>query len=81
MASRICVTVAFGLLFSAHAYAQGHTASRGATSQAAELSEAFPWDEPVEQTFSVESVLRWRRGTAAERDHQTLIRAAGDHSR
>jgi hypothetical protein len=26
-----------------------------------EVCEAFPWDVPVEQSFSVESVMRWRR--------------------
>jgi hypothetical protein len=27
----------------------------------AEICEAFPWDVPVEQSFTVASVLRWRR--------------------
>jgi hypothetical protein len=26
-----------------------------------EVCEAFPWDVPVEQSFSAESVMRWRR--------------------
>jgi hypothetical protein len=78
MADRYCVAVAACFLFAHCAYGQGQTASRGAPSRHVELSEAFPWDEPVEQTFTVNSVLRWRRGAAAER---APTRSAGIHDR
>jgi hypothetical protein len=38
------------------------------------VSEAFPWDAPVEQTFTVDSVLRWRRGTPVEGQQRTVSR-------
>jgi len=81
MANRFCVAVAVGLLFAPHGHAQGRTAVHGAPSRPVELSEAFPWDEPVEQTFTVDSVLRWRRGTPAEGQQQTLLRASRKHER
>jgi len=58
---RFRFAVAIGLLFSVGAQAQqpGHTAER----QPAELCEAFPWDVPVEHSFSVDSVLRWRQAS------------------
>jgi hypothetical protein len=73
MADRFCVWAALGLLFAAHAQAQQRVAVHGEPSRPVELSEAFPWDEPVEQTFTVDSVLRWRRGRAAEGQQQSLI--------
>jgi hypothetical protein len=81
MADRFCVSVAFGLLFATHAQAQERIAVPGAPSRPVELSEAFPWDEPVEQTFTVESVLRWRSGTPAEGQQQTLVRPGRNDDR
>jgi len=77
MANRFCSAVASRILFAVHAHAQGRTAVYGPPSRPVELSEAFPWDEPVEQTFTVDSMLRWRRGMLPERNQQTLI-GAGD---
>jgi hypothetical protein len=79
MAGRFRVAVALGLLLATHTQAQEQIAPRGAPSRPIELSEAFPWDEPVEQTFTVDSVLRWRRGSPAEAQQQTLIRAGRNH--
>jgi hypothetical protein len=78
MANWFCETAAVGLLLVTQAHAQGRTATHGTPSRPLELSEAFPWDEPVEQTFSVDSVLRWRRSTAGE---HTLVRAIRNHER
>lgn len=69
--------VASGLLFAVHAHVQGRTAVHGPPSRPVELSEAFPWDEPVEQTFTVNSVLRWRRSLPVERRQQNLVRSRG----
>jgi hypothetical protein len=60
------------------ARAQEHSGHR----TPAEICEAFPWDVPVEQSFTVASVLRWRRAMAATRqvikpDMPRLPRAAG----
>ena len=81
MADRFWLAMAVGLLFATHAQAQDRTAVHGAPSRPVELSEAFPWDEPVEQTFTVDSVLRWRRGMPAEGKQQHLIRADSHHER
>jgi hypothetical protein len=78
MANRFCVAAAVGLLFAVHVHAQARNAIHGVPSRHVELSEAFPWDEPVEQTFTVDSVLRWRRGTVSE---QTLVRAGRNQER
>jgi hypothetical protein len=36
-----------------------------------EVCEAFPWDVPVEQSFSAESVLRWRRAMPEQGPRQS----------
>ena len=33
----------------------------GRPEQPIEVCEAFPWDVPVEHSFTAESVMRWRR--------------------
>jgi hypothetical protein len=81
MAKRFCAAVAGGLLFAVQAHVQARAAVHGAPSRPVELSEAFPWDAPVEQTFTVESVLRWRRSLPVERNQQTLFGAGGTPDR
>jgi hypothetical protein len=81
MANRFWVAAAIGLLFASHARAQDRAAAGAAASRPVELSEAFPWDEPVEQTFTVASVLRWRRGVPADRQQVDLIRASSHRVR
>lgn len=40
----------------------GDSMSRGSRPEPpVEICEAFPWDVPVEQSFTAELVLRWRR--------------------
>ena len=36
-----------------------------------ELCEAFPWDVPVEQSFTTESVMRWHRAMQVQRVQQS----------
>ena len=57
------VIVAIGLLVSASAQAREDVSDRVGPTRTIELCQAFPWDEPVEQTFSVASVINWRRAT------------------
>ena len=81
MPDRFRVMVAVGLLFATHAQAQERVIAYGAPLRPIELSEAFPWDEPVEQTFTVDSVLRWRRAPPAEGQQQTLTGAGRNFKR
>lgn len=67
MSVTIWLGLAAGLVFSVDAQAQSAVSGHGDPSRPIELCEAFPWDEPVEQTFTVASVLRWRRGGQAPR--------------
>jgi hypothetical protein len=38
-----------------------------------EVCEAFPWDVPVEQSFTAESVMRWRRAMQEQGARQTAM--------
>jgi hypothetical protein len=61
------LTVAAGLLFSFAAQAREPDFGESSAARHIELCEAFPWDEPVEQTFTVDAVSRWRRGATTAR--------------
>jgi hypothetical protein len=74
MSHAVCLAVAFGLLFSPGAQAQERTTGGGGQSRPVELCEAFPWDVPVEQSFTVASVLRWRRGEHDVRQARKSVR-------
>jgi hypothetical protein len=63
---------AVGLLFSPAVHAGESASGRDGTSRSIELCQAFPWDAPVEQTFSVASVLRWRRAVHSVRQQQPI---------
>jgi hypothetical protein len=65
MSDRFWAAVAAGALL---VFASGAGAS--AAGQPAELCEAFPWDVPVEQSFTPASVLRWRRDFESVRREQ-----------
>jgi hypothetical protein len=67
--------VAVGFLVSVDAEVQERAAFHGGPSWPVELSEAFPWNEPVEQTFAVDSMLRWRRSGPAKGKRQRPVRA------
>jgi hypothetical protein len=60
MPNLIWIAVAFALLCSSGARAEEVTPSGAPHRQPAEICEAFSWDVPVEQSFTPESVLRWR---------------------
>lgn len=57
MANWSCLAMSVGLLFAPFARAQGRTAVQSAASRHVELSEAFPWDESVEQAYTGQSAL------------------------
>lgn len=74
MSDVVCVATAFGLLASPHAQAQQRASADARQSPPVELCEAFPWDVPVEQSFTVASVLRWRHGEQAVRQARNSLR-------
>jgi hypothetical protein len=71
MSSIFRLTLALCVLVSLGAKAQETGSTRDGQREDAEVCEAFSWDVPVEQSFSVESVLRWRRLTrgAGQQQH------------
>ena len=62
MSGTLRVIIAIGLMCSPAARAQEFDPDHDANSRSVELCQAFAWDEPIEQTFTVASVLRWRHG-------------------
>jgi hypothetical protein len=71
------VIVAIGLLVSTGTKAQEPVCGRGEPSRSMELCQAFPWDEPVEQTFTVGSVVRWRQTAPDVRRRQKPVHVRG----
>jgi hypothetical protein len=63
MLKTLNVAAAIGLIFSGGVQAQETT--HDMHGQPIEVSEAFPWDMPTENSFSAAAVLRWRRAQAA----------------
>ena len=45
---------------------------RGRPTPPIELCEAFPWDVPIEQSFTTESVMRWRRAMQEQAARQPV---------
>lgn len=75
MSNKFWVTVAILVpcLLSAPCVQADEAASgRGRPKPPTELCEAFPWDVPVEQSFTTESVMRWRRAMQEERVQQPV---------
>jgi hypothetical protein len=56
-----CLAAFSGLVFSLGAHGQEKV------SAPVEICEAFPWDIPVEKSFTVASVLRWRHAMDSAR--------------
>ena len=71
------VTVTVALVTSHGAQAHDPVAGNGGQSRSAELCEAFPWDVPVDRSFTAESVLRWRRGENDARPPRNFGQASG----
>jgi hypothetical protein len=61
MPDLIRIALAFALLFSSGAQAEEVVQGKVPRRQPAEICEAFSWGVPVEQSFTPESVLRWRQ--------------------
>jgi hypothetical protein len=65
MLKTLNATAAIGLIISGGVQAQEmYHDMRG---QPIEVTEAFPWDMPTENSFSAEAVVRWRRAQAPPR--------------
>ena len=77
MSDMLWVAAAIGLLVCPGAVAREPVASQPAPSRPVELCEAFPWDEPVEQTLTVELVLHWRRDANGVHRAMQPTRAGG----
>ena len=60
-----------GLLCAPYVQADEAVSGRGRPKPPTELCEAFPWDVPVEQSFTTESVMRWRRAMQVQRVQQS----------
>ena len=75
MTERIWMAAMVGLLLSAAVHTAATAAGRPTQDPRTEVCEAFPWDVPVEQSFTPAAVLRWRRGV--ERARQ-IARSASD---
>jgi hypothetical protein len=68
-------SVLIGLTLGHHVRAEEPGAPQRRTPPPTEICEAFPWDVPVEQSFTVASVLRWRRAMETVwRDHKDHLK-------
>jgi hypothetical protein len=76
MSGALRVIIAIGLMCSSAARAQEFGPDRDASSHSVELCQAFAWDEPIEQTFTVASVLRWRHGVRIAGGQQVEVQRA-----
>jgi hypothetical protein len=74
MSDRYRAAVAVGVLLFMAAQAGANGPGRGDAVRPNELCEAFPWDVPVEQSFTAAAILRWRRGYDAARRAASLGR-------
>jgi hypothetical protein len=59
-----------GLLCASCAQADESVSRRARPEPPIEICEAFPWDVPVEQSFTAKSVMRWRRAMQEQRTQQ-----------
>jgi hypothetical protein len=76
MPNLIWIAVPAALLFSSGAQAEEVTLGGAPHRRPAEICEAFSWDVPVEQSFTPESVLRWRQHARSHERYSTPNPAA-----
>jgi len=73
MSNKFWVTAAIlvpGLLCAPWVRANDTMSRHGRSEPPIEVCESFPWDVPVEQSFTAESVSRWRRAIQEQRSEQ-----------
>lgn len=75
MSNKFWLTAAIlvpGLLGAPCVQADEAVPGRGRPKPPTELCEAFPWDVSVEQSFTTESVMRWRRAMQEQNAQQSV---------